>query len=292
MNRYAMSMNQVMLDSPLLEKSLEGNRFRNIEFSIGSLPTAETTRKNVTKLRKLVDQGMLNLASYHLPFAPFESLGVTDGNENSRKRAVQLLLENLSCFEGFGIREITIHCGGEPNSPETRPGKMRQMVRSCLEFQDILEKWGASLNLELLPRTCIGNHEDELLAMLEQLPEQSYNICLDVNHLMGRYAELPGIIKKCSSRLHSFHISDYDGVDECHWPVGHGIIDWAKVKAAIDAISRDVLIIVEINRLETWEPRRVNPALYFHSGEECCLRLEYAQDWEMKRKRLLGQPEN
>lgn len=143
------------------------------------------------------------------------------------------------------------------------------------------------LVVELLPRTCLGNHEDELLEMIGQLPAEHFNLCIDVNHLMGRWREIPAVIRKCASRIRSFHISDYDGVDECHWQVGHGIISWPEVAAEIKALDQDVLIIIEVSHLKTpGDKRWVSPSLRFTSAEQDCLRLEFAEEWESMRSRF------
>jgi sugar phosphate isomerase/epimerase len=91
--------------------------------------------------------------------------------------------------------------------------------------------------IELLPRTCLGNTVEELGELIRRLGDETFGVCLDVNHLMDRYGELPDEIRKLGPRLITTHLSDYDGVDEKHWLPGRGVIDWKAVKEALGEIG-------------------------------------------------------
>ena len=287
MRSYAVSIPGEVAGSPELGDALRSHDLRNIEFSDGVAPHSGMTARYVKGLEELQKKGILRIGSLHLPFYPFSLWQFASEDEAARRETVRLTLEYMEHFARLDIRNLTIHCGGEPNLPEERRIRMEQMVRTCRDLQPVLERWDASLNLELLPRTCLGNHEDELLEMIGQLPAEHFNLCIDVNHLMGRWREIPAVIRKCASRIRSFHISDYDGVDECHWQVGHGIISWPEVAAEIKALDQDVLIIIEVSHLKTpGDKRWVSPSLRFTSAEQDCLRLEFAEEWESMRRRF------
>lgn len=287
MRTYAIRISGEVADSPELSDALRSHDLRNIEFSDGVAPHSRVTARYARKLERLYKEKILRIMSLHLPFHPFSLWQFASEDETARQETVRLTLEYMEHFARLDIRNVTIHCGGEPNQPEERRVRMEQMVRTCNDLLPVLKRWNASLNLELLPRTCIGNHEEELLEMIRQLPSEYFNLCIDVNHLMERWREIPAVIRKCASRIRSFHISDYDGVDECHWPVGHGIISWSEVAAEIKALEQDVLIIIEVRPLKPLDDKRwVSPALRFTSAEQDCLRLEFAEEWEAMHSRF------
>lgn len=87
--------------------------------------------------------------------------------------------------------------------------------------------------VELLPRTCLGRSAAELLYLLEGMDAQTAGVCLDTNHLMGDFASLPAIVRNLGPRLLTLHCSDYDGIDEKHWPPMRGVIDWHAFLAAL-----------------------------------------------------------
>lgn len=103
-----------------------------------------------------------------------------------------------------------------------------------------------AIALEFLPRSCLGNNEEDLLSMAEPFDAASVGVCLDVNHVMSRASKLPAIIERLAPRLLSAHISDYDGIDECHWLPGLGVIDWHAVYNAFRLTEKPITLIYEI----------------------------------------------
>ncbi len=100
-------------------------------------------------------------------------------------------------------------------------------------------------------------------------------ICLDVNHIMNRWRELPEIIEKLAPRINSFHISDYDGIDEMHWFPGQGIIDWPSVMKAIRSMDHDTLLIFEtLYQLGTPVSLTASPLFALRQAESAIWYLE------------------
>lgn len=288
MRRYAVSVGAAAVCDVGFERAMDKAEVRSIEFSESLLPPAGTARKWAGRLKELSGGAGLKIAGLHLPFGPFEELPFLSEAPEARRLAVTRSINYLEMFRDLGIRNITIHCGGEPNPPETRRERLLRMTECLGEFQSVLEAMDASLNLELLPRSCLGNHEDELLAMLAELPADHYNICLDVNHLMNRFREVPSVIRKCAPRLRTFHLSDHDGIDENHWPVGSGILNWPEIRKAAGEIAHDLLMIVEIAKPVPWDAHGVDPEFVLRAGAESALRFEYAAEWEQLRTAFGG----
>ena len=142
--------------------------------------------------------------------------------------------------------------------------------RSINELLPLAKQYGFSLNVEYLPRTCVGNCPEELEYLVAPFDSEYVGICLDVNHVMDRWRELPAIVARLAPRLRTFHICDYDGVDEKHWFPGQGIIDWPALMKAIRAIDHDVLLIYETrwqldngNASPAWAVRQVENSIWF-----------------------------
>ena len=76
-----------------------------------------------------------------------------------------------------------------------------------------------------------------VLALLDSLDVSVAGACLDVNHLMDRFTELPQVVASLGPRLFALHLSDYDGVDEKHWPPMQGVIDWAGFLSALNDVG-------------------------------------------------------
>ncbi|MBR0460012.1 MAG: sugar phosphate isomerase/epimerase [Victivallales bacterium] len=294
MKQLAMAMSPVSILADDFEDALRKSHLRAIEFSQGKVTSEEAVELELTKAaankaRSLHEAGLLQVPSIHLPFCPENPWSVTSLDEAERASSVQMIRRYLECMEGLDFHYITIHCGIEctSNDPAFRKSLRQQMKRTCLDLLPFLEKIQASLNLELLPRLCIGNHEDELLEIASDLPTQYINLNLDINHFMNRAAEVPNVIRKCASRIRAFHLSDYDSVDECHWQFGHGVLDWSAILDAINELPDNVLLIDETSALLPPAYRKISGnntptplAVRFHSAEADFVRFLCAHEWD------------
>jgi len=171
----------------------------------------------------------------HAPFGGAYDLSSLD--EAVRREGLKVVLAAVDLAAEFGAPMVVVHASAEPIAPEERP---RRLEASRDSLRQVGERCAATCRraaVELLPRTCLGNTVEELLALLEGLPESVFGVCLDVNHLMDRMPALPEAIRALGSRLITTHLSDYDGVDEKHWLPGKGSIDWAAALAALKEIG-------------------------------------------------------
>ena len=168
--------------------------------------------------------------------------------------------------------------------------QIRALRAFLSEILPDVEEAGTSLNIEYLPRTCLGNTPDELEEIVDGFPPDRIGICLDVNHASPRTEMMPELIRRLGPRINSFHISDTDGVDECHWFPGFGIVDWPACMGEIRALTRDVLLILEVtgvpfpNWQEAWHHNDRSADLA--AMERNVLFLENAEEFTRRRAEL------
>lgn len=136
-------------------------------------------------------------------------------------------------------RMVILHPSSEPIAAEARDARLVQARQSIAAAATQARDAGRQVAIELLPRTCLGRSAAELLSLLEGADPAAAGVCLDVNHLMSGYAALPEVVRAVAPRLFALHCSDYDGVDEKHWPPGRGVIDWAAFLAALKSVNFD-----------------------------------------------------
>ena len=175
------------------------------------------------------------VASVHAAFGPPRDLSSSDAE--ACERAVAELGECLDLARGLRAGLVVVHLSAEPVERAERPDRLRRARRSLGVAIPEYERAGVRLALELLPRTCLGNTVDELLGVVSELDSPAVGVCLDVNHLMDRYEEIPGAVRQLGEHLFTLHLSDYDGVDEKHWMPGDGVIDWPTFLQALADIG-------------------------------------------------------
>ena len=179
----------------------------------------------------------------HIPYGQPYDISAID--EQERSTAVKEIINLFPLMADAGTNTAVIHASFEPIPDQERSSRLVQARQSCLDLQPFLKTNGFRLAVELLPRSCIGHSCVELTEIISGTDPSLIGVCIDTNHLMENYADLPGIVLTLGNRIFSFHISDYDGVDEKHWVPGKGIIDWLAFSESLDKIGYSGLLICE-----------------------------------------------
>ena len=286
MLKYALSIGRFGTteeNARLYMDALRRSRIRSIELSFGPfVEEGEISRIHRKTALALKQEGTLDFASVHLPFmGGGKSWDSSKPDEAVRKEVIarlrKMILENRDIL----APNATFHCSLEPPLEE-HPIRISQVRRSMEELLPLAEEFGFSINVEYLPRTCVGNSPEELEKIVAGFDPEHVGICMDVNHVMGRFRELPQLIERLGKYIRTFHISDYDGVDEKHWLPGMGIIDWPSVMAAIRALPQDTTLILEATNPSGLGMRGVNPAFLVRQAEIAFFYLENCAELEQR----------
>ncbi len=225
--------------NPLSDEALdilEHSGFETFETNLVNFQTPAFDQALVDKFIAMKRRTGKTSPTFHAPYGGDWDLSALD--EDARRKAVSKLRGLFPLASELETEIVVEHPSGEPVRPEERNARISQLRISLAELQEPLREAGFKFALELLPRTCLGNTAAELLAILDNFDE-TFGVCLDVNHLMDRIRELPDETRLLGDRLLSLHISDYDGVDECHFMPGTCAIDWPPFIKALDDIGYD-----------------------------------------------------
>ena len=252
--------------------AIRKSRFRNFESYFGTcISDDEPSRRSAELTRQLMKEGLYRAASVHLPYRGADLCWDPSAlDEEVRKevsaRCIKLIRDHADLMGPM----ITLHASNEPPLEE-HPQRIDQVCRTIEEMLPTARELGFVINVELLPRTCVGNTPEELMQIVSRFDPEQVGICMDVNHVMTRYRELPAMIDYLAPRIRSFHISDYDGIDETHWLPGQGLIDWIELMRHIRAIDHDLLLILETGGWQLKHKRReIDPQFVIRQNENAC----------------------
>lgn len=242
MRTYALSIPFRYVEDPAFIKAALKSKVR--KFEICGANDAKPS-DYATAVRNMADSG-LEAASVHIPFG---ATPWVPSRANEREVALEAARGLMNAWAPLRPGRFTMHGCTEADRDIPRE-KQIEDVRGFIEalLPDI-ERLGTTVNIEYLPRTCIGNRPEELEAIVEGFPSELVGICLDVNHASPRTEIMPSLISRLGPRINTFHISDTDGVDECHWYPGFGIVDWPACMREIKSLARDVLLVLEVFKL-------------------------------------------
>ena len=213
---------------------LEGSAAKTLELK-QTLFDGPRGAEHAATLRNFLQQSGIVAATIHASFGgPFD---ISVINEAARAKAVVAGKAAIDLATYFDASIIVMHASAEPIDPAERPARIQQAQTSLRELEGHARRSGRRIAVELLPRTCLGNTVEELLEIVEPLDAAVVGFCLDTNHMMAQYQDVPKAVHQLGKRLFSLHLSDYDGVDEQHWLPGTGVVDWPAFMQALRDID-------------------------------------------------------
>ena len=213
-------------------KILGGSSVRAVELWE---PAFTRDKEYVQEARRALAVAGVEPRTVHASFGA--SLDISSADAATRSAGIQAIDVALDLAARMGAGMVIVHPSSEPIESEARDARMAQAKRSIEIIAHMAQQAGCRVALELLPRTCLGRSAAELLRLLEDVDPATAGACLDTNHLMGRFASLPELVRSLGPRLLALHCSDYDGVDEKHWLPMRGVIDWSAFLSALSAIG-------------------------------------------------------
>jgi sugar phosphate isomerase/epimerase len=170
---------------------------------------------------EMLTEGGLHVSSIHLPFGPELDVSSPEKGDAVVKDMERIL--DWAKEKEIGI--AVIHASFEPIDPQDRPARLMKAVESIKILGACAKARHVTLAVEDLPRTCLGNCAEEILTLTGN--GQNASICFDVNHLLLESHR--DFFVKTAPYIVTTHFSDYDRIDERHWLVGDGCIDWAEL---------------------------------------------------------------
>ena len=266
---YALSISQDNITGEKWVRECVNSTINDYEYSCGRFPDHQEILSKIAILKPHLDAGEFRCTSLHLPFY-WAAERPTQPYDFERETCARRLAHTIDSFAPLGMKHLTMHLGSAApgQSRENAIECVRKVVRFLLPH---VEKCGASLNLEMCPRGSIGGVPEEMEQILDGMPE-CVGICFDVNHASPRSAEVPQWIARLAKRIRSFHISDCDNIDECHWFPGYGVLDWEGIMREIDRIDHDCLLIYEVSRdgfsAPAFENREADPIWFIRHLEK------------------------
>ena len=205
---------------------------------IGKDPQGAPQRAEI--LMGEIQQAGLKVWSVHMPYSRTLDISVLD--DVKRGENVRYMKDMMRVAGTFRPQFIVLHPSSEPISLEEREQRLANSHAAIGELAVVAKEIGATLCVENLPRTCLGQNGEEMMRLIEGYDD--VGLCFDTNHLLYQSHEyfLKTIDK---GRIKTVHLSDYDFLDERHLIPGQGLIDNKAVWAGIKENGYDGIMMFE-----------------------------------------------
>ncbi len=113
------------------------------------------------------------------------------------------------------------------------------------QFADVVEAAGIRYAIEPHPFRIISN-VDAMLRLIDHVGSPAIGMNWDPSHLFA-VGETPAVgILQLKDRVFHTHLSDNDGLTNCHWRPGTGKIDWHSVFQALKTVGYDGVLSLEL----------------------------------------------
>ena len=287
MYHYAVSVYDKMVAEPDFRRSLSASKMRRIEYSCAGDVPPELVAARREALIALRDEGLVEISSIHIPFMPFVEWAYASPVEAVRRRAAKKVLDWLEGTRDCKCKLYTLHGSGEPVADPDRKAALAALRRTLDELVPFFSGIGACVNVEILPRSCIGRTPEEIEEAIEGFPAENVGVCFDVNHLCGAPERVPEYIARLAPRLKSLHLSDYDGVDECHWYPGLGVLDWPAIMAEVKKVPQELLLIFESAGFLQAGRRTISSRVILENGVRNAYFCEHAAEFAEARRNFV-----
>lgn len=211
------------------------SQIATLEVSARMLLDEQQSQVSLPLIKALIRDHRVRVATIHALFGGPYDLSAFDAQ--TRRDALASIRGAIDLAVELDAPVIVAHASAEPIAPQERVERQAQVQTALVDIERWCQQAGRQVAIELLPRTCLGNTVEELLALLKGRDEATFGVCLDTNHLMDRYQGLAKTVADLGDRLLALHMSDYDGVDEQHALPGKGVLDWSAFMQALSDIG-------------------------------------------------------
>lgn len=210
---------------------------RDAGFSVTSLWWGQEEMANTGSLHDLPaivrDAGLI-IDNIHMPFEDANNL--FDDSASIRRATVDKHISWLNSCARHNVGTMIIHACHE--HIDAQPS--RYLIDSLTRIIKEAENLGVTVALENVRcRNCLD-------FAFSEIDSPSLSFCYDSSHDWIFSDTKTDVLKTYSHRLVTTHLSDNDGLEDCHWLPGNGIVDWQKIADAFPKQKYPGPLLLEI----------------------------------------------
>ena len=212
----------------------------------------DAMRTLLANIKKYADHADIKIWSIHMPYGTNLDLSLTD--EDARQKVVDFQKKAIGMLAVLKPEYILFHPSHYLGLNE-RQARIDNLIRSVKEIKPNVESIGAHIVIENLlgPELLkdatrerpLCRTVEETLSIMSKMDDDVYSIA-DLNHIKNPEK----LILALGHRLKSLHVSDGDGIKECHYVPceGLGNVDWKAVLKALNDVGYQGPFLYEVKK--------------------------------------------
>jgi sugar phosphate isomerase/epimerase len=223
-------------------------------------------------LVRLVRSKGFRIENIHVPYLDANDIWSDDGAR--RRRLVGNITEWIHDCAEFNIPTLVMHVSHYLDLAAPTEAGLDATVALALEGR----RSGVRIALENTDRL------EFLDYLLDSVDSPWLGLCYDTSH--GRLQEERpfSLLRKYGDRLFALHLSDNDGLEDRHWALGRGVVDWSAFADALAAAEPLPVLCLEVIQHDPEEDETI-----FLRRNLAFLDRLAGDIADMRKKRIAGQ---
>jgi len=203
----------------------------------------------VKELEDLVPSLSIRMVQMHAPYGELDRL-LGSSHEGERRRGIDLVKRWLGYTNRLGVEVLVMHTAiGEQAAQSDFISAVKSNAEANLNVFSELSRHakdcGVKVAVENRLETIFGCMMADLLTIVRADPD-GLGICLDTGHAIINGISPAVAMEQTRGALIATHIHDNDGYSDQHLPPLMGIVDWADFMKAVERVSYDGPLVIEI----------------------------------------------
>lgn len=231
----------------LLDRPLEDILEEIIKLNVKNIELADSGNHSLNPNR--VERLQELRSSYELEFsvhAPYADTNLSADDDLIREWVLKRIRASIRFSSELEARNLVLHPGWTTaTEPFMRGRSWGLNIRSLRWLQKYAGDYGVECLLENVPNPTpylLVTVDDFRLFDDEMTPSLNYVLDIGHAHLQGEVFEF---IDSFGPKIKHVHVSDNDGIQDQHMPIGEGTVDWPLVFKALKKSGFDGWVVVE-----------------------------------------------
>jgi sugar phosphate isomerase/epimerase len=185
----------------------------------------------------------MRAVSIHAPFG--ETLDLAHPDPRHRQAGVDATVAAARIVKHLGGRIVVAHPSDLVRHGADIGARLDASAASLGAIAAVCRQEDVQLAIESPLPHLIGGHPDEFAWLLAHVEAPAAGVCLDTGHIALGHA-WQRFVEVAGDRVVHIHASDNHGQYDDHLVPGEGGIDWAQVRASLQALRFDGWVMLEL----------------------------------------------
>ena len=187
---------------------------------------------------------------------PFWGLNIASPDREMRALNTRKHLQGIEVCEYLGVTQMVIHSpyttwsyNNLDNGPDRE--NYQQLIENCHDTMKDVVKRAEDCGVTMVIENIEDIDTDIRCALADSFDSTAMAVSIDTGHAHYAHgsngaAPVDYFVRRAANRLQHIHLQDADGYADRHWAIGEGTIRWQAVFRALEELTSQPRLILEL----------------------------------------------